>query len=679
MAPLVITGRLRAFLFPERGVLLPGPYAAVAAAGIVLGIAVAITEPLDRVEWALYDQYSRIAARGADPAPGIIVVAIDEPSFAEIGMPWPWPRSLHATLIDQIAAAGARTIAFDILFDVPAANADDDATFAEAIRKAGTVVLASDRGLVEDRGYSLTQWAEPVPVLAAAASAVGVVRIPYDRDRVIRRATLTLEERPTLALAMASREPGFTPPPRTDAPRLVRFNGESRRGIMTFSYYQALDSARALPPGVFKNAHVLVGRSLAATTIDEQADMFATPVAIQMPGAEVHATILDALLRNRFVADPFAGRAALLGLCALAGVLIAVALYRMGPIASSASAVAAALLLAALGYLALARGHFRLPVVSPIAAVVGTYAATAAYRFALSNRERRLIKRAFQHYVAPAIVEQMLNDPSRLKLGGEEYEVTVLFSDLEGFTTLSERLSPSELSARLGKYFSAMLQELMAERGTLDKLIGDAIMVYFGCPIADGRHAQQACRGALAMQRRMIELNAQWAAAGLPQLRTRVGVNTGRAVAGNMGTETIFNYTILGDCVNLASRLEGVNKEYGTLVLVGEDTWTRVKEDFEGRELDWIRVKGKTRPVAIFELAAEGGALDARRRALFDRYAEALACYRAARWTEADRLLREILVTDPDDGPSRTLLERCAYYQEHPAGDWDGVHAMKTK
>lgn len=679
MAPLVVPGRLRAFLFPERGVLLPGPYAVVAAAGIALGIAVAVTEPLDRVEWALYDQYAGIAARGAPPAPGIVVIAVDEPSFAEIGLPWPWPRSVHATLVDQLAAAGARTIAFDILFDVPASNPEDDARFAASIRRAGTVVLACDRALVEDRGYSLTQWTEPVPALAAAASAVGVVRIPYDPDRVIRRATLALEDRPTLALAMASREPGFTPPPRPDVPRLLRFNGESRRGILTFSYYQALDAAKSLPPGIFKNAHVLVGRSLAATTIDERADLFATPVAIQMPGVEVHATVLDALLRNRFIADPFASRGALLALCALAGALVAAALYKMGPMTASASAGGAGLLLLEIGYLALARGHFRLPVVSPIVAIAGTYAATAAYRFALANRERRLIRRAFQHYVAKAIVDQMLNDPSRLKLGGEEYEVTVLFSDIEGFTTLSERLSPGELSSRLGRYFTEMLDELLAERGTLDKLIGDSIMVYFGCPIPDERHAHEACRGALAMQRRMLDLNERWAAEGLPQLRTRIGINTGRAVAGNMGTDTIFNYTILGDCVNLASRLEGVNKEYGTLILVGEDTWARVEGAFDARELDWIRVKGKARPVAIYELAAEAGALDAGRRALFDRYAEALALYRDARWREAADLFGSILASHPHDGPSRTLHERCAYYLEHAPDAWDGVHVMKTK
>jgi adenylate cyclase len=678
VAPLVGASRLRAFLFPERGVLLPRPYATVAAAGVLLGVLLAFTEPVQRVEWTLYDLYARRLARNREPAPGIVVVAIDEPSFTEVGLAWPWPRSLHGTLIDQLAAGGAKTVAFDILFDVPAASAEDDAALAEAMRRAGNVVLASDQAVIDDRSYSLTQWSDPIPALSAAAAGVGVVRIPYDRDGVLRRAVLTIEDRPSLALAVASREPGFQPPPLPDVPRLFQFNGEPRRGIVTVSYYQALDAQQSLPGDIFKDKHVLVGRSLAATTIDEHADHFETPVAVRMAGVEVHATILDALKRGRFIADPFHHWGLVLALGVLAGAVLSTALYKLGPIAAPSIVGGAIAMLLGTGYIALGRG-VRMPVVAPSVAIAGAYALTAAYRFGLVTSERRLIKRAFQNYVAPAIVEQMLNDPSRLKLGGEEYEVTVLFSDLEGFTTLSEHLAPAQLSAHLGGYFKEMLDVLLAERGTLDKLIGDAIMMYFGCPIPDPRHPIAACRGALGMQRRMVALNARWGQEGLPRLRTRVGINTGRAVAGNMGTDTIFNYTILGDCVNLASRLEGVNKEYGTLIIAGDDTWQRVRDAFEGRELDWIRVKGKVKPVAIHEVAAEAGALEAGRRDVFDRYAEGLALYREGQWPAATAAFQRVLRLDANDGPSLTMMSRCAYYLEHQPESWDGVHVMKTK
>src|SRR5262249_30264057 len=170
---------------------------------------------------------------------------------------------------------------------------------------------------------------------------------------------------------------------------------------------------------------------------------------------------------------------------------------------------------------------------------------------------------------------------------------------------------------------------------TLDKFIGDAIMVYFGCPIADPAHPRQACRAALAMQRRLDELNDEWRRAGAPVLRMRIGINTGTAVAGNMGTDEIFNYTILGDCVNLASRLEGVNKHYGTRIIVGEDTWSRVNDEFEARELDWIRVKGKALPVAIFELLRKAGELQANASSIRDQYAHGLALYRERKWSDA--------------------------------------------
>ena len=681
MAALVIPARVRAFFVPERGVVEAWPYAVIAALGIAAGSLLGISNPGQRVEWILYDLFIHRLAVASDPAPGIVVIAIDEPSFAEVGLPWPWPRSLYGTLVDRLVEGGAKTIAFDILFDVPGANPEDDAAFAESMSRAGNVVLAADLADIRDRSYDLTQWTDPTPELGKAAAATGAVRIPLDPDGVIRRATLEISGRPSLASVMAGREPGIVLPPDPAEPRLLRFNGEPRRGIVTVSFYQALDQ-QALPADFFRGKHVLVGRSLSATTIDQQADHFRTPVSAQTPGVEVHATILDATLRQRWIADPFASLSTVLLLAGTLGALAATVLYRLGPAAAPAASTMAIALIAGAGFMSLAGSlgaPLRIPVIPPIFAIAGAYALTAAYRFGLSTRERRMIKRAFQHYVSPAIVDQMLNDPSRLKLGGEEYEVTVLFSDLEGFTSLSEYLGAARLSAHLGVYFKEMLDEALAERGTLDKLIGDAIMVYFGCPIRDERHAVEACHAALAMQRRMIDLNARWQAEGLPVLRTRIGVNTGRAIAGNMGTDKIFNYTILGDCVNVASRLEGVNKEYGTLTIVGEDTWQRVKDDFESRELDWIRVKGKERPVAIFELVAEAGKLDAAQRELFGRFSDGLALYREGHWTQAEAAFQRALAVTPADGPSLVFAARCAHYLQHPPERWDGVHVMHTK
>jgi adenylate cyclase len=460
---------------------------------------------------------------------------------------------------------------------------------------------------------------------------------------------------------------------------LIHFLGAPRRGIVTVSYYQAIEPG-LLPPDMFRGKIVLVGRSLSAAAALDEPDHFQTPVAVAMPGVEIHATQIDTWLRRRTIADPFESYLAWLGWMVLAGIVAAVASFVLTPQIALIALGGSIVLGAGAAYLALSIADVRLPVVAPVIAAGVVFASTASYRFALGQRERRLIKRAFQHYVAPAIVQQMLEDPGRLKLGGEACDVTVIFTDLEGFTSVAEQLTPAELKARLSTYFKAMMDVLLVERATLDKFIGDAIMVYFGCPVPDASHPQQACRAALAMQRRLAALNDEWGRAGVPALQMRIGVNSGTAIAGNMGTDEIFNYTILGDCVNLAARLEGVNKQYGTRIIVGEDTWSRVSGLVDGRELDWIRVKGKAQPVAIYELLSEAGGLSDRTRRIRDRYAEGLRLYRLRSWNDAAEKFRSALELDPTDGPSKTLLERCMHAsQDPPPEPWDGVYAMATK
>jgi adenylate cyclase len=670
--------RLTQFFLPERGVVRPFPFAVVAAIGLLVGLALASLSIAQRVEWALYDRMMTAATRDPQPPSDIIVVAIDEPSFSELRLQWPWPRRVHAALIDALVKGGARTIVFDLVFD-QASSAEDDEALTRAVRTAGAVVLGNDRVVTMDRGYELEQWVEPMPPIASAAAAVAATMVDLDPAGVVRRAATAIGGRPTLAVAAASRHPGFVAPADPDRPRLIHFLGAPRRGIVTVSYYQAIEPG-LLPAGMFRDKIVLVGRSLSAAAALDEPDHFRTPVAVRMPGVEIHASQIDTLLRHRAIADPLGTyRASLMWSIAI-GLFAALAFFRLAPQVGVAALAAGAAVLAAAAYGALSIGNVRAPTIGPLLAATGVFASTTTYRFALGQRERRLIRRAFQHYVAPAIVQQMLDDPSKLKLGGEECEVTVIFTDLEGFTSVSERLTPEQLRTQLSSYFQAMMDTLLAEHATLDKFIGDAIMVYFGCPVRDPAHAQQACRAALAMHRRLGELNEAWRRTGSPELRMRIGVNTGIAVAGNMGTDAIFNYTIIGDCVNLASRLEGVNKEYGTRTIVGAETWSRVHAQFEARELDWIRVKGKVEPIAIHELLGEAGGLLDVRRALRDRFGEGLALYRARQWTAAAERFRDALAIDPGDGASRVFVDRCAHYATHPPpADWDGVHVMTTK
>ncbi len=671
---------VKGFFVPQRGALQPKPFAIMAALGVALGVLVSSLGSVQRLDWALYDRFVRLSTRQAAPAPSIVVVAIDDPSFQEIGLAWPWPRSLHAALVQALSEAGARTIAFDIIFDVPSSASENDAAFADAIRSAGNVVLASDWQETVDQEYSVTQWIEPIAELGGAARATGVARLPLDPDGKVRRAPMVFHGRPSLALAVAELQPGFRPPPDPSAPRLIHYNGATRFGVRTVSYYQALDYKKMLPEDSLKDTVVLVGLSLAAAPVLTRSDVFLTPYLYPVPGVEIQAGMLDSLLRSRFIRDPFSTFTATALLSLALALLLALLYYRAGAFSGFALTLGLGLLLVIVGYLFHASLQTRLPVFPPLLTAAAVFAVSYLYRFLLGIAERRLILGAFKHYLAPAIVDRILKDPAQLRLGGAAYDVSVIFTDLAGFSTISEKLSPEKLHDLLTMYFREMMDILLVENATLDKFIGDAIMVYFGCPVADPSHPLQACRSALRMQQRLGELNTEWTTLGYPPLHMRIGINTGPVVAGNMGTESIFNYTILGDNVNLASRLEGVNKEYGTATIIGEDTWRQVADTVSARELDCIRVKGKSAPVAIYELAALAGELPARSVGTFSAYASGLRSYRERRWAEARDAFGEILQSEPGDGPSATMKARAEEYGRNPPpDDWDGVYTMLHK
>lgn len=670
--------RLVAFLLPER--LRVGAWLVVVSVAAVIGMLLALSDQAQRLDWAVDDRFVRVAARDAAPPEDVAIVAIDELSFSEFQRPWPWPRRMHGALIDALSRGGARTIVFDVVFDVPAADPEDDRLFVEAVQRAGNVILAADVSETADARYAVVQWAEPFDALARAAAGIGAVKLPIDPDGVVRRANLAVEGCPGLAFSAARRIANH---PEPTAARMIGFRGPPRLGIRTVSYYQALEAERLLPADIFRGKTVFVGRSLQATVASDQADYFVTPLGLTA-GVEIHASLFDTLVRGRAPADPFASRAAVLLLYAILAALAGWLCYKASPSIAGVILAAAAIAAFAAAYALRAHDHLRLPIVSPLVVCATIFVASTAYRYALGTRERRMITRAFEHYVAPAIVKQMLDDPSKLSLNGEEYDTTIIFTDLEGFSALAERVAPGEVRAHLSRYLTAMTDCLLAEHGTLDRFIGDAILAYFGCPVRDASHPAQACRAALVMQRRMRELNAAWEAAGLPRLRMRMGLNTGRVVAGNMGTDTVFHYTIIGDAVNLASRLESVNKIYGTDMLAGEDTRRLAGDAFVWREIDRVKVKGRATAATIYTLVGQAG--DAREpdsgKRVAAHYATGLSKYRERQWLTAAEYFRSALSIDPSDGPSRTMLARCKQHaasSSPPPETWDGVFELTEK
>ena len=425
-----------------------------------------------------------------------------------------------------------------------------------------------------------------------------------------------------------------------------------------------------IAPETFKDRIVLVGATATGTH-----DLKSAPLSPVYPGVEIHASVIDSLLSGNFVVRP---RGApiydLLAIVAL-GAIAGIALPRM-------SALLGLLFAAALSvvYLLIARALFVkagvwLNMVYPLLGLAATYMALTVHLYVTEERERRKVKETFRHYVAPVVVEEMLKDPQRLKLGGEERTLTVLFSDLEGFTTYSERFAPHEVLSILSDYYDRMTEQVFTCQGTLKEYVGDELIAFFGAPVEQADHAHRACAAALAMQEQRNALGREWARVGRPVLKARTGINSGQMLVGNQGSRYRFSYGVLGDQVNLASRLEGLNRTYGTEILIGENTARLVEGAFVVREIDTVRVKGRTQAVRVYELLAGRGAVLPRPREQALRlYAAGLDAYRQRSWDDALGLFTQALVLWPEDRPSRTMLERSQHYRDAPPPpEWDGA------
>lgn len=665
------------------------------------GLAFDTRSPLPGFENALHDGFFRLRQRLAAPSPprDVVVVAIDEVSMQELGQ-WPWPRSVHGDLVHTLREAGAAVIGFDVLFaDAEASpGGENDAYFAQAIREAGNVVLAEDVELTQQGTARIERRIRPHAPFASAAAATGIVKVDLDSDGAVRRSYLarSLDDGtaiPAFARVVAERARAarglsvdasdpiatFHVPHPLAEPVTLDFVGP-RHTIPTVSYTQALDAGASLPRGFFHDKIVLVGFDLTAQADLASLDHFDYPLlgqgSGQMAGVEIHASLADTLLRERYLRDAFAVPLVGYAATALAGAWL---LATLGVWSGSLAFAALVVAFAAAHFAAFVLGGWLAPLGLPLLGLAIQLPLDRTYRVLVLDRQKRFVQKAFSHYVSPKVVERLIAEPERLKLEGELYVGTVMFSDLVGFTTLSERTTPAELHAFLTEYFTEMVDILISNDGTLDKLIGDAIMGFFGIPVRNPRHAHQAALTAFQMQRRLVELNRDWQARGLPELGMRIGLNTGEVLAGNMGTRTLFNYTVLGDTVNLSSRLEGANKEYGTRILIAESTWTAIRDEFEGRQVDLLRVKGKKQPVAVFELIGPRGTMDERQRRSMALFECAFAAYQQAEFAAALALLdqRRAFGDDPTAGVLRKRCEQSL--ADPPPPDWDGVFTLKTK
>ena len=318
--------------------------------------------------------------------------------------------------------------------------------------------------------------------------------------------------------------------------------------------------------------------------------------------------------------------------------------------------------------------------ISPLGGQALVFVGATLVNYYGEGRQKKEVRGAFSRYLSPQVVDQVLEKPELLSLGGSRRVMTCFFSDVAGFTSISEALSPEDLVHLLNRYLSLMTRAVMDRGGTVDKFEGDAIMAFWGAPLPQEDHAWRACQSALEQQEIMARFRAEVLAEGLPELRVRMGLNTGPMIVGNMGSEERFDYTVMGDAVNLASRLEGANKQYSTYIMISETTYAEVKDLVEVRELDLLRVKGKQEPIRVYELMAVTGKLPPEKERTRAAYQEGLALYRDMDFVAAEQAFTRALESDPEDGPSLTYMERCRTYRDYPPpSDWDRVFTMTTK
>ncbi|MFT3663723.1 CHASE2 domain-containing protein [Piscinibacter sp.] len=693
----------------------------------LLGIALALSlmhasglVPLrfvEQLDFAIDDARLRATLPGRKDA-RIVIVDIDDASLARIGR-WPWPRERIAALAEALfERQRAALVGFDLVFSEPEAGGAGDAALARALagRPAVLGYFLTDSAGAPRSGVlpapvldaplpgapAWRGWAASIAPLAAAAPAAGFFNALPDADGVLRSlpllATVDGAARESLALAMLRVHAG-RPAVRAlpgaielqqhgarlriplDARGAVRvpYRGAGGARGGSFDYVAAADVLEgALADGALAGKLVLVGSSAPGVF-----DLRSTPVAAVYPGVEVHASLLSGLLDGRGPVAPDWSRGYAVAQLLAVTALLALLLPRLRPARAAAATVALAVALVLLDQWLYRVHGLALPLAAALLLTTLVYAGITGWGVVVEGARRRGLAKLFGTYVPPELVAQMARDPQRYGMQAENRELTILFCDMRNFTRISEALPPEELRALINRFFSAMTQEIRAHRGTLDKYIGDAIMAFWGAPVADADHALHAVQAAQAMLARMDGLNRALRERGLPEIGLGIGINTGLVCVGDMGSDIRRSYTVMGDAVNLASRIEALTRVYGVDILLGQGTREAIGQRLPLVEVDRVRVKGKQQAVTLFTPPLQAHAAQARFADEVRLWSLALAHHRAQHAQQAlDSLaaLRDGFGDSALSGLYAQLGERIRRWAEHPEPpDWDGTRTFDSK
>lgn len=695
-----------------------------AIAGLLIAYAISISTLGKLVELNALDIQFRIAKDSRQPDTNIVILSIDQNSLQYFKQTtktsWPWPRDFYAIMTEYLAKAGAKAIVYDFQFTEPdeeranSSGAFNDSSFAEAIRTAGNVYLATILTKQEEEdllGDPLVKFAtiqssieqtqhfdfdksySPLIPFQEAAKSVAVVNFVPDVDGICRRIALQYKYQGNDLYALSYNVYndlyGKTKPinDKIKSPYLIYWYGKGGPDGV-FKYYSihsiivsAIKEQNNIEPDVsmnaFKDKIVFIGSSASSLF-----DLKNTPFTYlePYPGVEIHATAMSNYLNQDFI------REFSFGWILLISIFLSVFISYLSNLNEN-------ILVSTLGLIVLSVLFFvavsqlfiieliRLNVVFPLFSMIMTYVISIGWNFATEGRNKRQIQKIFGQFVNPYVVKQLSADPERVELGGEEVEASIMFSDIEGFTTISESKKPKELVEFLNNYFSTANDIFFKHDGTIDKFIGDAVMVQFGIPLKNPNHRLLAVRAAYEFSQVVLEMTRDARAKGEPVFSTRIGINSGNMVVGYIGGRSKKEYTVIGDTVNLSSRLEGVNKFYGTSLLISESTASeQVTDEFILREMDIMRVKGKNLPIKIYEVFGKKVEITEQQLKIVQTFEAGLKLYRDQHWNDAISLFNTVLNIKSDDYASKMYIERCEeFLKSPPPANWDGVYVMTSK
>ena len=726
-------------------------YARLFCIGFLIGLAaLRIADPagLEEIRLRTFDTFQLIDPRVKTARP-VTIIDIDEKSLAKLGQ-WPWPRTRIADMIINLTRLGAVVIAFDIVFAEPdRLNTDavadtiryldevtraklralpsNDQIFADAIRRSRVVL--GESGLPEvlsafDKSLPVTGLAmlgeQPqrflldfpgllrnIHALEEAAAGRGLFSIKPERDGIVRRVPMLMQAQGTVlpslsfeilrvvtstrTILVKSEKSGLKSVAVSGLELPTDLNGRlwlhfaHRDPSIYISALDVLDESVA--PAAIAGKLVLIGTSAAGLN-----DIKSTPVDPAVPGVEVHAQVLESALTRSLLSQPNYGIVVELCAAILLGILVIAFAPLLGPITLVAVGALFASLLIGTSWYFYAKHRMLIDFTYPLLSTTAIYLTLIFTSFVREQAQRRQIRSAFGQYLSPALIEQLAQSPEKLVLGGEQREMTIMFSDVRGFTTISEsyKNDPQGLTALMNRFLTPLTNAILDRKGTIDKYMGDAIMAFWNAPLDDKQHQLHACEAAIDMLERIDVLNQERAIEAKESgqtfipLNVGVGLNTGVCVVGNMGSDLRFDYSVLGDSVNLASRLEGQSKEYGFPIIVGSKTALAVKDKFAILELDFIMVKGKKEPEVIYAVAGrEETAHSARFQRLRNLTIEMLACYRSRDWDGALGAIERGRRTD-EAGALELLYNLYeariqGYRKNPPPEDWNGAFALLTK